>query len=598
MSTGGYRRPGTPSVGAARVNAVFGYVSPGYSGGTLVPMASSMARRLALIVATAAAAMVVAVPAQARTLYTLTGHGWGHGIGLSQYGALGYAQHGWAYDAILAHYYTGTTLSALPGSVQMRIQLASGRTSYSISGASKITVVDEGGSRSKTIPAGSYRVERGMSGRMRVVDAATSARVVKHLTGPVRLGASQALRVDSTVGIGWAHDHWHGYLRVIRSGSSLMLVDVVPLEYYLRGVVPSEMPSSWLPAALRAQAVAARSYAVATRHPTSLFDAYADTRSQVYGPMEHEAAGSNAAVADTAHMVLWYSGSVAVGFFSSSSGGWTASEQAAWGSGGEPYLVPVRDRYDGAQGLNPNHNWTPRVFTPRGLARALGVSGKVRSVDLTIDGPSQRVTHATFHRDAGNRSYTGPGAELALGLRSNYFRIVGAGLKAPARSVAGARFPITGRVWPLPHHRVSLLVHDGPGQPWTTAVARLSLKSGRHVLVEHPPQAEPGVPSGAAGGRCLPAREHRRHAGAHRSSGRASRSARPSIPFSKAPCSRSRGTGRAAGRPSRMRRSARRAMPGLPCRAPSGRWRVSFGGDADHAAGHSPVLTSPKLWRG
>ena len=60
-----------------------------------------------------------------------------------------------------------------------------------------------------------------------------------------------------------------------------MLVDVVPLEYYLRGVVPSEMPSSWLAPALRAQAVAARSYAVATRHPTSLFDAYADTAARL-----------------------------------------------------------------------------------------------------------------------------------------------------------------------------------------------------------------------------------------------------------------------------------------------------------------------------
>ena len=597
MSTGGYRRPGTPSVGATRVNAVFGYVSPGYSGGTLVPMASSMARRLALIVATAAAAMVVAVPAQARTLYTLTGHGWGHGIGLSQYGALGYAQHGWAYDAILAHYYTGTTLSALPGSVQMRIQLASGRTSYSISGASKITVVDEGGSLSKTIPAGSYRVERGTSGRMRVVDAATSARVVKHLTGPVRLGASQALRVDSTVGIGWAHDHWHGYLRVIRSGSSLMLVDVVPLEYYLRGVVPSEMPSSWLPAALRAQAVAARSYAVATRHPTSLFDAYADTRSQVYGPMEHEAAGSNAAVADTAHKVLWYSGSVAVGFFSSSSGGWTASEQAAWGSGGEPYLVPVRDRYDGAQGLNPNHSWTPRVFTPRGLARALGVSGKVRSVDLTIDGPSQRVTHATFHRDAGNRSYTGPGAELALGLRSNYFRIVGAGLKAPARSVAGARFPITGRVWPLPHHRVSLLVHDGPGQPWTTAVARLSLKpDGTFSSSIHPKQNRVyrlALPAGAASPResiaVTPALSLVR-------SGKSFRATiYPILKGTVLTLQRHRAGGwkAVAHAPVGAKGHARFAVPGTV-----GRWRVSFGGDADHAAGHSPVLTSPKLWRG
>jgi len=206
-------------------------------------MPFSMARRLALFAAAVAAALAAASPAaQARTVYTLTGHGWGHGIGLSQYGALGYAQHGWAYDTILAHYYTGTTLSALPNPVQMRIQLASGRSSYAIAGSSKITVVDEGGTKSKTIPAGSYRVERGTTGRLRVVDASSNARVVKHLTGPVRLGASQALRVDSTVGIGWAGDHWHGYLRVIRSGSSLMLVDVVPLEYYLRGVVPSEMP--------------------------------------------------------------------------------------------------------------------------------------------------------------------------------------------------------------------------------------------------------------------------------------------------------------------------------------------------------------------
>src|SRR6476619_7841211 len=123
-------------------------------------MASSMARRITLALASIAAAMLVVVPAaQARTIFTLTGHGWGHGIGLSQYGALGYAQHGWAYDAILAHYYQGTTLAPLPNAVQMRIQLASGRSSYSISGPSTITVVDEGGSTTKRIQAGSYSVE-------------------------------------------------------------------------------------------------------------------------------------------------------------------------------------------------------------------------------------------------------------------------------------------------------------------------------------------------------------------------------------------------------------------------------------------------------
>ena len=558
-------------------------------------MPFSMARRLALFAATVAAALAAASPAaEARTVYTLTGHGWGHGIGLSQYGALGYAQHGWAYDTILAHYYTGTTLSALPNPVQMRIQLASGRSSYAIAGSSKITVVDEGGTKSKTIPAGSYRVERGTTGRLRVVDASSNARVVKHLTGPVRLGASQALRVDSTVGIGWAGDHWHGYLRVIRSGSSLMLVDVVPLEYYLRGVVPSEMPSSWLPAALRAQAVAARSYAVATRHPTSLFDAYADTRSQVYGPMEHEASASNAAVAATAHKVVMYNGAVAVGFFSSSSGGRTASEQAAWGSGGEPYLVPVRDRYDGAGGLNPNHTWPTRVLTPRDLARALGVKGKVRSVDLTIDGPSQRVTHATFHTGLANHGYSGPGAELALGLRSNYFRIVGATLKGPAHTIAGTRFALTGRVWPKPHNRVALLVHDGPGAPWTTAAVKLSLANdGTFSLSIHPKQNRVyrmSLPGGAVSPRQTIA------VGPALSLVRSGKGFRATIfPVLKGATltlQRHRSGGwKAVGDASvGAKGHARFAVSGTV-----GRWRVAFHGDSKHAASRSPVLTSPRV---
>ena len=578
---------------------MFGYTPSRYSGGTLVPMASSMARRLALLASTIAAAVVVAVPAaQARTVFTLTGHGWGHGIGLSQYGALGYAQHGWAYDAILAHYYTGTTLSALPHAVQMRIQLASGRSSYAVSGASKITVVDEGGSTSKTIPAGSYKVERGTSGRLRVVDAASNARVVKHLTGPVRLGAAQALRVDSTVGIGWAGDHWHGYLRVIRSGSSLMLVDVVPLEYYLRGVVPSEMPSSWLPAALSAQAVAARSYAVATRHPSSLFDAYADTRSQVYGPIEHEAAASNAAVAATAHKVIMYNGAVAVGFFSSSSGGWTASEQAAWGSStGEPYLVPVRDRYDGAQGLNPNHTWPTRVFTPRGLARAAGVAGKVRAVDVSIDTASQRVTGAVIHTGRGDHSYSGPGIEVALGLRSNYFRLVGVTLTGPSRATAGTRFDLTGRVWPKPHHRVSLLVHDGPGQPWTAAADRLALSpKGKFSVSIHPKENRVyrlGLPAGAVSPRQKiavgPALTLVR-------SGKAFRATiYPILQGATLTLQRHRAGGWKAVSDATVgaKGHARFAVPGTV-----GRWRVAFHGDSRHAASRSPVLTSPKLWHG
>ena len=308
MSTGGYRRPGTPSVGATRVNAVFGYVSPGYSGGTLVPMASSMARRLALIVATAAAAMVVAVPAQARTLYTLTGHGWGHGIGLSQYGALGYAQHGWAYDAILAHYYRGTTLSALPGSVQMRIQLASGRTSYSISGASKITVVDEGGSVSKRIPAG-YTAS---SGERRVACASSTRPRTRgsSSTSPAPSAWAPRRRFESTAPSASAGRMTTGTAICAssaparRSCSSTSCRSSTTCAASCRARCrPRGCPR---PFARRPSPLAPTPSRRATRRRSSTRTPIRAARSTAR--WSARAAGSNAAVADTAHMVLWYSG--------------------------------------------------------------------------------------------------------------------------------------------------------------------------------------------------------------------------------------------------------------------------------------------------
>src|SRR5436305_1292086 len=123
---------------------------------------------------------------------------------------------------------------------------------------------------------------------------------------------------------------------------------------------------------------AARSYAAATAGG-SVFDAYPDTRSQMYCPIEQQAAASDAAVAATKRQVVKYGGQVATTFFSSSSGGWTSSLSASWGSPDQPYLVPVRDRYDGAGGLNPNHTWRPVAYTTSGLASRLGVSGGVSS---------------------------------------------------------------------------------------------------------------------------------------------------------------------------------------------------------------------------
>jgi stage II sporulation protein D len=444
-----------------------------------VPMARAMVTlRRFIACSLVAAGLAGAAPSTggATTIFTLTGHGWGHGIGMSQYGALGDSQHGWTYQQILTHYYSGTNLAALPGPVLERVLLASARSSFDVTAAAAVTVVDEGAAAQTSIPAGAYRVEPGSAGRIRVVDRATGAITVGSLVGPVRLvPGSHPLQIDSPVGTGWAHDHWHGSLRVIRTGSTLSLIDLVPLEYYLRGVVPSEMPASWPAPALRAQAVAARSYAYATRNPAGTFDAYADTRSQVYGPIEHEAAASTAAVTATTRQAVWYHGAVAVAFFSSSSGGVTASEQAAWGaSSGQPYLVPVPDPYDGADGLNPNHTWAPRAYTPTQLGTAMALR-PVGAVELHIDTASRRVLSLDAHTGAGTVSLTGPTVEVRMGLRSNYFRLVGVTLNAPVTVTAGTQMTLAGRVWPRQAGPVALERRNAPTGTWTTIVPSLGL---------------------------------------------------------------------------------------------------------------------------
>jgi SpoIID/LytB domain protein len=446
-----------------------------------------MTRRLATCVA-AALALVLPVSAQGATEFTLTGHGWGHGIGMSQYGALGYAQHGWGYVQILDHYFTGTHVAPLSGPVHERVLLSSGSAVH-FGASSGMTLRDAAG-HAKALTKGSYRLQPGgTGGHLQLVRTATGA-VTKGLVAPVRISPrSQPLRLDDSAGIGFAGDHWHGSFRVIESGSSVECVDVVGLEKYLRGVVPSEMPASWPLPALKSQAVAARSYAVATRNHSADFDAYADTRSQVYGPIEHESAASTAAVADTAHRVVWYKGTVATTFFSSSSGGRTSSEQAAWDTNvGQPYLVPVPDRYDSAGGANPYHTWPTETFSPTGLAQALGVSGTVASVAMTVDAASQRVLKLDVTSSGGTSTKSGVDVQTHMGLRSVWFRLLQRTLVAPSTSIAGTTFLLTGRAWPVPGGGVTLQRRGAPGTAWHVAIPHLKVgpKTGNFSVALHP----------------------------------------------------------------------------------------------------------------
>src|SRR4051794_20894061 len=255
-----------------------------------------------------------AAPPSGGTFF-LAGHGWGHGVGLAQYGAYGYALHGWSYDDIVLHYYPGTTLGQAPLK-RVRVLLVAGARHVTVSSASAFTVKDAAG-RTHKLAAG--RQELGPGLKLKLVAAKT-----KPLPGPLVFSPG-----DDPLALGG--QAYRGSLR-ITGGRSLRVVNSVGLEQYLWGVVPREMPDRWPAQALQAQAVVARTYALTHLAKGGDFDLYDDTRSQVYGGVAAESESAREAVDGSAGEVVLYNGALAQTFFYSSSGGRTADVQDVWNS--------------------------------------------------------------------------------------------------------------------------------------------------------------------------------------------------------------------------------------------------------------------------
>jgi stage II sporulation protein D len=336
--------------------------------------------------------------------FLVIGHGWGHGVGMSQWGAFGYAQNGYTYDKILAHYYPGTELG--PSTVKsIRVLLAS-TASVTISSTGPWKLKD-GTAAATTLPAGKVTLNPQLTFKLPDASAAQT------FTGPLTFTASSASAPLVF------KKPYRGTFTVTSDGTKLTLVNTAPLEQYLYAVVPSEMPKTWLPEALKVQAVAARSYALAVRKTAGPFDVYADTRSQVYGGVGAEAPATTAAVDATAGEVLTYGGRVALTYFSSTSGGRTAAIGDVWKSPPVPYLVSVSDPYDT---ISPYHDWGPIAFTAAKLKQALKVPGRLLDVQTTVNA-SQRVTDLTAIGDKGDLVVPGTDVRTALGLRSTWFRV-------------------------------------------------------------------------------------------------------------------------------------------------------------------------------
>jgi stage II sporulation protein D len=360
--------------------------------------------------------LALALAAPASAAIRIDGRGWGHGIGLSQYGAYGYALdeargHAW----ILQHYYPGTAL-ARSGGGSVRVRLArSARPA--VCGATRLR--DARGRRVALNARHVYRVTR--SGARFAVRDLTARRLRARVTAPATVtgGASWCLRGRADNGI--RDGAYRGSAQLLADGRRILVVNRVGLESYLRGVVPAEMPASWPAQALQAQAVIARSYALRARSARAAYDLFADTRSQMYAGVGGEVPAADAAVRATRREIVMDGGQVAQAFFFSSSGGQTAANEEIWGGTPIAYLRSVPDPYDR---LSPYHRWTVTLGLRDAGRRLADVSpGALRSLKVTARTASGRAAEVAVRGKRGTATVPASTIEAALGLRSTWFSV-------------------------------------------------------------------------------------------------------------------------------------------------------------------------------
>jgi SpoIID/LytB domain protein len=367
---------------------------------------------------------VFTVPASGA--FTVVGHGYGHGRGMSQYGAQGAAKQGLTARQILAFYYPGTTVARYSGYLRVLITADTTRD-VQVRAQPGLRVRDRGTGHIYRLPT-----PKGVT-KWRLNVSGTRAVVGYYKNGwrPYQFGKRRYLVGDgeflsTSRGLTLVTPHgarlYRGSLRAAspsRGSRDRDTVNVVTLESYLRGVVPDEMPALWMPAAVQAQAVAARTYALYKRaaNPNGYYQICDTTACQVYGGRSTEHPASDAAVRATAGQYLTYRGAPAFTEFSSSSGGWTAAGDFA-------YLPRQQDPYDGFAG-NPVHDWTKAVDATV-LEKRYPAIGDLQTITVTArDGNGGdwggRVDTVVLAGTTGSVTISGDDFRWLYRLRSTWF---------------------------------------------------------------------------------------------------------------------------------------------------------------------------------
>lgn len=410
--------------------------------------------------------------------FSVLGRGWGHGAGMSQYGAYGAALLGCDARTIVQTYYPGVEVAAAPKLPEsFRVSLWPDRPGAAGGGpVQRIRVVAHTGELEWQTPDGpviqpnkaKWVIEAVGGGPVRILDEATPDTPVWEggddgtivrvpIDGKIAQLSSKSTNSQWADGRPYAHGTFD--FRSIGNGVSLVMqIDtaggVNALERYLRGL--SEMPSSWDSAALEAQAVTGRSYALDRWESYNggragcACDVYDSVYDQAYSGYLKESEGQDAtfgkrwvaAVNATAGQVMRYQGATATGYYSSSHGGHSESSRFVFGGGSIPYLQPVDDsrweaglRDSGSRAKNSNLTWTTSLSKQQVAAAldqaGLGV-GEVRTIELPdpkgvrgrVGRPDLGYGGVRITGTTGTRTVSGDRFRSLLGLRSTFFTIV------------------------------------------------------------------------------------------------------------------------------------------------------------------------------
>lgn len=209
----------------------------------------------------------------------------------------------------------------------------------------------------------------------------------------------------------------------------LTVINVLPLEEYLYGVVPREMPSSWKEEALKAQAVAARTYTIRNLNKFEKlgFDICTTQNCQVYGGLSAENPRTNRAVDETRGLLMYYQNQPIQAVYHSSSGGSTEDAENVWGES-TPYLRGVPDEFSLG---SPHDAWEYRTSKQQ-LSQKLSASGKpvgtIRHISIDKISPNGRVMKMTIVGSDASVVYEKESIRKLLGysnIKSSYFNING-----------------------------------------------------------------------------------------------------------------------------------------------------------------------------